>query len=901
MVSIDKAILDCDSVICKNISHFDESERGLLSQNILSQLRNLIEYIAMKVCLVSESINPNSYEQKTRALNNLATRGNCCPLYKFHELLQKSASHYTIDENGSERLMIKYYKYLLIVKKFVKERCNLDILRNISDFPINTDKDLDVYYQAVAQKIEETKSTIEPKVSDENRYYIQKIKPFFVGSEIYYEVTFTMAFSNISKFDRVIAFTKYDILPNYSVKFSQREEYINVMGNAIKINIIDAWSVSIRPCEVSNYMNIFGSNVEIRSDDPEYKMLMSFLTRYHLDLCEFLTSSHDFYNHIKQSVVLKAQDSFIFDILDRSRSIICKGLAGSNILRYLLYKMRNDIIKRQWGAQNELLQNLFLDYGCIPFDKMPFCTALRNHNPRIFELLDCIPSENRDYEFLVKSIQVETEIRGNLFTKKDDLKKFDNIDALVRAFNGALYYKHENRKIKEIKGNYYIKEYADYCAEILRKLSVFAQSGVNGYQTAIQHWLEDPLNAIDDCQKIEILKELFVSSKVAFVYGAAGTGKSTLIGHISKYYSNAIKLYLAVTHPAIENLKRKTQNNNAVYMTIESYLKNKQVCCQWDLIVIDECSTVSNEQMVQILNKSTTELLVLVGDVHQIESIRFGNWFAIAEKFLPSSCIYELTNTYRSSNDELKLLWGRVRNYEDSVQEVLDKNDMSAKLEDFDFQYNHEDEIVLCLNYDGLYGINNINAFLQGQNRNANIRIGVNTYKVGDPVLFNESNRYAPLIYNNMKGRIKKLWKDEVNYYFDISLEIAIDQISARGYDFELLSTPGETTSTIRIRVSKYRSTDNDNERLEDMVPFQVAYAISIHKAQGLEYDSVKIVISNEVDEKITHNIFYTAITRARKNLKIYWSPEVENRVIESFKPQHKAKDVALLKLLYDL
>lgn len=184
MVSIDKAILDCDSVICKNISRFDESERGLLSQNILSQLRNLIEYIAMRVCLVGESVNPNCYEQKTRALSILSARGNCRCLYKFHELLQKSASHYTIDENGSERLMIKYYKYLLIVKKFVKEQCNLDILRNISDFPINTDKDLDVYYQAVAQKIEETKPAIDPKVSDENRYYIQKIKPFFVGSEI---------------------------------------------------------------------------------------------------------------------------------------------------------------------------------------------------------------------------------------------------------------------------------------------------------------------------------------------------------------------------------------------------------------------------------------------------------------------------------------------------------------------------------------------------------------------------------------------------------------------------------------------------------------------------------------------------------------------------------------------
>ncbi|MDY6331043.1 MAG: ATP-dependent RecD-like DNA helicase [Fibrobacter sp.] len=901
MLAIDKSILDCSSVICKNISRFDETERGLLSQNILSQLRNLIEYIVIKVCLPNEEINPSEYEQNPRAMKILKTRGEFRSLYEFHELLQKSVSHYTLDENGSERLMIKYYKYLLIVKDFVKKHCNLEILQNISDFPINTDKDLDVYYQAVAQKIEQTKPAIEPRVSDENRYYIQKIKPFFVNSEIYYEVTFTMAFSNISKFDRVIAFTKKDILPNYSVKFSQREENIDVMGNTIKIIIIDAWSVSIRPCEVSNYIHIFDLNIDIRSDYPEYKMLMSFLTQYHIDLCEFVTSLDDFYSGVKKDIIAKTKDSFIFNVLDKSRRIINENLPGSRVLRYLLFKMRRDVIKCQIGRKNDYFQGLLLDYGCIPFDKMPFCTALRNHNPKICDLLDCIPSKNRDYEFLVKSIQIETEIKGNLFTKKSDLEKYGNVDSLINIFNRSLYYKHENRKIKEIKENCYIKEYAEYCAKILSILSEFASSGITGYQAAIQSWLSDPLNTIDDNQKIKILKDLFVSSRVAFIYGAAGTGKSTLIGHISKYYSMAKKLYLAVTHPAVENLKRKTPNINASYMTIESYLNNSRISCRWDLIVVDECSTVSNEQMVRILNKSRMELLILVGDVHQIESIRFGNWFTIAKNFLPQNCIYELTNTYRSSNDSLKLLWSRVRNYENSIQEVLNKNNMSAKLEDFDFQYRSGDEIVLCLNYDGLYGINNINAFLQGKNRNASVIIGVKTYKVGDPILFNESNRFSPLIYNNMKGRIVQLWQDKVFYYFHICLEIAIDQVSASGYDFVLLPTPGSTTSTIRIKVPKYRSTDDDYERLEDMVPFQVAYAVSIHKAQGLEYDSVKIVVSNEVDEKITHNIFYTAITRARKELKIYWSPEVENKVIESFKPQNKAKDVALLKLLYGL
>lgn len=49
-------------------------------------------------------------------------------------------------------------------------------------------------------------------------------------------------------------------------------------------------------------------------------------------------------------------------------------------------------------------------------------------------------------------------------------------------------------------------------------------------------------------------------------------------------------------------------------------------------------------------------------------------------------------------------------------------------------------------------------------------------------------------------------------------------------------------------------------------MPFQVAYAVSIHKSQGLEYESVKIVIFDDSENMINHNIFYTAFIRARKN-----------------------------------
>ena len=206
MTAIDKAILDTDKVICGNISKFDSSERGLLSQNILSQLRNFVEYIAMKECSTVADVDPNDYDERKKCLKTLKSKGNLKFLYRFHELLQKSASHYTLDENASERLMLKYYEYLLKIKSFLKEKHRLQVLQNINDFPLNTDNDLSEYHKKIAEKIDSY--TLKPHILDyHERLYIQKIKPFFVNENIYYEVTFTLAADNVSKFDRVIAFT----------------------------------------------------------------------------------------------------------------------------------------------------------------------------------------------------------------------------------------------------------------------------------------------------------------------------------------------------------------------------------------------------------------------------------------------------------------------------------------------------------------------------------------------------------------------------------------------------------------------------------------------------------------------------------------------------------------------
>lgn len=88
-----------------------------------------------------------------------------------------------------------------------------------------------------------------------------------------------------------------------------------------------------------------------------------------------------------------------------------------------------------------------------------------------------------------------------------------------------------------------------------------------------------------------------------------------------------------------------------------------------------------------------------------------------------------------------------------------------------------------------------------------------------------------------------------------------------------------------------------DEDRKKTIVPFQLAYAVSIHKAQGLEYRSVKVVIPSSNAEKITHGIFYTAITRAKEKLKIYWSSETMQEVVAGFSiDTSRQKSLAIIK-----
>ena len=935
MLKIDKQILKSNKVICRHINAINNTTRGEISQDILAQLRHFVEHILLKIYADGEDIE-DSQENVKKAVKFTKNQSSLRHLSRFHHFLQVSVSHRTLSEENSERLMLKYYEYLLRIKNHLHDNYGLDVLENLDQFPIETDESLKEYYKKIAEIIDQCKTPIHNGFRLD-RFYIQRIKPFFFGNKIYYEVAFIPANDKASKTDRIVAFTDIEITDYYAVKFAIEDNSIDLFDRRMPIRIIVDWEVSIRPCEFSNFTKLI-NNYGFTPGKVEQQNINNYLTKTGLSLSEIILFSDDVYQDVYDLVVPKTDAKHFFDILNICRDIIREVRPGCNVIRYLLHNMTNRIIKNQykdhwkWNYQegqyehvggNFKLSNLYLAYECIPFDTMPFCSALKHHVPSLSDLFSSLDATGREHEILAWIIKNNTEQKGILFTSlekseidgKYKLGNFEDIETLVRKYNEKLYdnEKQQARKLI-IKNDYiFIDGYKDDTISIIRTIKNITQAGIDNYSNTVKHWIEnqDYPNVSDE--KKTALVNMFDKSKVSLIYGAAGTGKTTMISYISTFFQDFSRLYLAHTNPAVNNLKRKVAaSSKCDFMTIAKFNNKyaKDIKRDYDILIIDECSTVSNRSMKELLDLAKYKLLILVGDTYQIEAIEFGNWFDAIRSFLPKTSVCELTIPYRSESKQLLGLWDNVRKMEDDVYDRLQAGEISATLDTSIFNLAAENEIILCLNYGGLYGINNINHFMQENNGGKEIWRGIQRYKVGDPILFNDSadqffsvnKDQLPIIHNNIKGRIvdfcvQDAGKATERIQFDVEIDKPLIDLSSKDLNFEIIGNAISGNSIIRFAVYKNKSTDEDDDGTsQTIVPFQVAYAVSIHKAQGLEYDSVKIVITDEIDELITHSIFYTAITRARKSLKIYWTQFVEKKVIGRIKPKNNHQDVALLK-----
>jgi len=815
------------------------------------------------------------------------------------------------DEGQAERLMLKYYSYLWEIRKFLKINFNIDVLANLEAFPLHTDTLDTEYYEMVASSID--KIDLSQKIPRNSRYYIQKKTPFFVNGERYFEITLQLAGLYATKFNRITVYTKQNISTNYSIQIAYTDAEINLWGLKSKIKVVTNWKVSIDPSCLNKLAKILKMGTRLSKTYGEYGSLMNFLTRTGMNLLDLISlDENGFQNAMHQ--IYDGMNTNIYEAVFlklRTEYSMFSNQKGKHTVRYILLNLREEVLEvvmPNMYDKNILADNLYLPSRCYPFEKNPFISNLAGRKTSKGSVRDILEITNDSERFRIVSpyLTIENLIRetGEIYFDVDsiasmeDIKKYNSSLDQWECKNGFL--------ISEENGYLSIDSYEDTTLFILKTLLEFSKKSNRGQKESNANYLKEcNINFQDPLKKIA-LQKIFVNSQVMLIYGAAGTGKTTLINYISNMMNQSKKLFLTKTHTALKNLERCIDNpgTDHDFISIDSFTKKVNLS-DYDIIFIDECSTIDNRTMGNLLAKiDENTLLVLAGDIYQIESIDFGNWFLYAKDIIQTEgAKVELLNTWRTDKEELKSLWDEVRDVNPIITEklVID-GPFSADLGEEIFESVEDDEIVLCLNYDGKFGLNNINRYFQDANTKSEAYTWDEwTFKVGDPVIFLDTKR-SSLLYNNLKGRIIDIEKTESAILFMLDIDIVLTERQCRGENFQFVDVT-ESGTRICLEVIKFDDESvSDEDRIKTIIPFQIAYAVSIHKAQGLEYKSVKVIIPSCNAEKISHSIFYTAITRAKEKLKIYWSPETMESIVESFtREEDEQKTLSIIKRKLEL
>ena len=340
-------------------------------------------------------------------------------------------------------------------------------------------------------------------------------------------------------------------------------------------------------------------------------------------------------------------------------------------------------------------------------------------------------------------------------------------------------------------------------------------------------------------------------SPVHILTGGPGTGKTTTTNAIVKQLEkNGEKVMLcAPTGRAAVRMKESTRHGAStihrmlgIYGIYDSFSAtfnqdNPLVC---DAVIVDEVSMLGLDLFLQLLRAIPEGCrLILVGDEQQLPSISPGS--VLHDLIESGRCtVYRLTEIHRQANgssivDNAYNVLNQSALISDADFEILNytnrQDAMNALLSIFTAKYNPADPYhlqILCPTKVGKLGSFAVNEAILGLNTQ---RVPVRgKYAVGDKVMTIVNNYELMFQYMNGDiGTIKSIYEDM----------ITIEQ-------------PGGKDLYVK-----------------DLRDIQHAYASTIHKSQGSEYDEVVLVLDTENRSMLYRNLLYTAITRAKKHVTV--------------------------------
>ncbi len=374
---------------------------------------------------------------------------------------------------------------------------------------------------------------------------------------------------------------------------------------------------------------------------------------------------------------------------------------------------------------------------------------------------------------------------------------------------------------------------------------------------------------------------------VTVITGGPGTGKTTIIKCIAEILTSH-GLRLEFCAPTGRAAKRMSQSIGSEAKTIHRLLcyepkgdkmafrYNRYNTLPCDVVIVDELSMVDVSLMSSLLSalESGTRI-VLVGDKDQLPSVGAGNVLA---DIIHSGVveIRYLSHIYRQSNDSLIVSNAHLINHgqmpeinnhsrdffymnysdfnqvSDTVVELV-----TTRLPKFTGLPSSEIQVLGALK-NGVAGVENLNVRLQ-QALNprvygkAEMQVGKSVLRVGDRVMQTVNNYELPFVKFGDNGIVEN---GAGIFNGDIGVVRNIDKLNGI---MEVLFDDN--------RLASYTSAD-----LSDL---QLAYAITIHKSQGSEFEVVVVPLVNGPPTIINKNLLYTAITRAKRAVVLVGSKKI--------------------------
>ena len=381
-------------------------------------------------------------------------------------------------------------------------------------------------------------------------------------------------------------------------------------------------------------------------------------------------------------------------------------------------------------------------------------------------------------------------------------------------------------------------------------------------------------NSQREAIKGSLLNNLFI------ITGGPGTGKTTIIKAVVDIYERLcgdIELKdITLLAPTGKASKRITESVHRKASTIHKFLKWNKETKEFNvnrfnpvdtrLVIIDEFSMVDIFLFNSLLDGLTSKVkIILVGDANQLPSIQPGNILADLLCINDISKIY-LSDIYRTKKEsyiiplaldikDRKKFNELPSNFDDfkffSVPDIQIKDYLKKIFEKAkDKNMNIDDFQVLIPMYKGENGIDNINILMQSIFNKESIMkkeiiIRDTIYREGDKVI-QLVNDVDSNIFNGDTGYIRRI----------INGKSPIIEIDYNG------------------NVVTYKKGKFDE--------FTLAYAISVHKSQGSEYDNVVVVIPSNMKRMLYNKLIYTAVTRAKKSLIIIGSLDSLNYAVRT-------------------